>query len=182
MSGQESANLVGDINSTPLDKLGSMGNPEFADKKQQPSSTDYAEVLKAVDIQRDKPAPPQMPPTAAMMQPPGLPYESVVPRISRPRVAPARPQRRRSVATSRPVAPVVRPSQGRIDVKFLRPALVVAAVVFVMLRNVAPQIAKRLPMSVDLNGKFTIPGLLIISLLSGGLYLGLTELVTRLQF
>jgi hypothetical protein len=63
---------------------------------------------------------------------------------------------------------------------FLRPALIVAVIVFFVLRQGAPQIARLVPLSVDVvTGKFTVAGLAIVSLLSGGAYLGLTELSSR---
>lgn len=78
-----------------------------------------------------------------------------------------------------------RPAAGnkkssKIDLKALRPALVVAGIVFVVLSRGAPMIATRLPFSVDaITGKFTIAGLVIISMLSGGMYLGINELIKR---
>lgn len=69
---------------------------------------------------------------------------------------------------------------SKLDLRALRPALVVAAIVFVVLSRGAPMIAARLPFSVDaITGKFTISGLVIISMLSGGMYLGINELIKR---
>ena len=96
------------------------------------------------------------------------------------------PQKPQKIQKKAPPAVVVRrPLAGkkkssRIDLKALRPALVVAAIVFVVLSRGAPMIATRLPFSVDaITGKFTISGLVIISMLSGGMYLGINELIKR---
>ena len=76
--------------------------------------------------------------------------------------------------------PSSKKKSSKIDLKALRPALVVAAIVFVVLSRGAPMIATRLPFSVDaITGKFTISGLVIISMLSGGMYLGINELIKR---
>lgn len=95
------------------------------------------------------------------------------------------PQKPQKIQKKAPPAVVRRPLAGkkkssRIDLKALRPALVVAAIVFVVLSRGAPMIATRLPFSVDaITGKFTISGLVIISMLSGGMYLGINELIKR---
>jgi len=69
---------------------------------------------------------------------------------------------------------------SKIDLRALRPAFVVAAIVFVVLSRGAPMIAARLPFSVDaITGKFTISGLVVVSMLSGGMYLGINELIKR---
>jgi hypothetical protein len=62
---------------------------------------------------------------------------------------------------------------------FLRPAFIVAFVVFIILRFGAPEIARVVPMAVDQNGKFTIAGLTMVSLLAGGAYLGITDLLMK---
>lgn len=95
------------------------------------------------------------------------------------------PQKTKRVQKKAPPTVVRRPMEGRkkssrIDLKALRPALVVAAIVFVVLSRGAPMIATQLPFSVDaITGKFTISGLVIISMLSGGMYLGINELIKR---
>ena len=167
---------LGDMgaNSTPVERLGNLGNPEFGGANNQAQSTDYSALLKSTQaMMQGNPGqmPGQMPSQPSMGHDFGqlaqlAQYES--PRRRAPR--PARPPAR--------VAPV-----SRINIKFLRPALVVAAIVFVVLRNIAPQIAKSVPAAVDAaTGKFTIPGLLVIALLSGGMFLGVTEMVNRLKF
>lgn len=64
--------------------------------------------------------------------------------------------------------------------KMLRPGLVVAAVVFLVLWKAAPTIAAKLPVTVNaVTGKFTIIGLALVSLLTGGTYLGVEEILKR---
>lgn len=78
-----------------------------------------------------------------------------------------------------------KPSDGgqkKRKLAFLRPALIVGLIVFFVLRSGAPQIARLIPASIDAaTGKFTVAGLLMVSALSGGAYLGITELTVKLM-
>lgn len=90
-----------------------------------------------------------------------------------PKKAPPAPQKVKRPAASKK-------KSFKIDLRALRPAFVVAAIVFVVLSRGAPMIAARLPFSVDaITGKFTISGLVVVSMLSGGMYLGINELIKR---
>lgn len=65
-----------------------------------------------------------------------------------------------------------------MDLNKIKPAILVAAIVFALLSWGAPVIAKRLTWTVDaMTGKFTSSGLIIISLLTGGIYLGISEII-----
>jgi hypothetical protein len=85
-----------------------------------------------------------------------------------------------------PPPPAVAPSQttmlgGKVpamDLNKIKPAILVAAIVFALLSWGAPVVAKQLTWTVDaMTGKFTSSGLIIISLLTGGIYLGISEII-----
>jgi hypothetical protein len=62
----------------------------------------------------------------------------------------------------------------------IKSAILVAAIVFALISYVAPLMAKNIPWAVNIEtGKFTSYGLVTISLLTGGLYLGVSELINR---
>lgn len=67
------------------------------------------------------------------------------------------------------------------DIEKIKPAILVAAIVFALLSWGAPVVAKRLEWTVDaITGKFTSSGLVVISLLTGGIFLGATEIIRNL--
>ena len=67
-----------------------------------------------------------------------------------------------------------------MDLNKIKPAILVAAIVFALLSWGAPVIAKRLTWTVDIvTGKFTSSGLIVISLLTGGIYLGISEIIRK---
>jgi hypothetical protein len=65
-----------------------------------------------------------------------------------------------------------------MDLNKIKPAILVAAIVFALLSWGAPVVAKQLTWTVDaMTGKFTSSGLIVISLLTGGIYLGISEII-----
>ena len=65
-----------------------------------------------------------------------------------------------------------------MDLNKIKPAILVAAIVFALLSWGAPIVAKQLTWTVDaMTGKFTSSGLIVISLLTGGIYLGISEII-----
>ena len=65
-----------------------------------------------------------------------------------------------------------------MDINKIKPAILVAAIVFALLSWGAPVVAKQLTWTVDaVTGKFTSSGLIVISLLTGGIYLGISEII-----
>lgn len=96
-----------------------------------------------------------------------------------------KPKRRRHHRVSAP-PPVKRaypaPKLPMFDINKLKPAILVAAIVFALLSWGAPMVAKKLDWTVDVvTGKFTSSGLVVISMLTGGIYLGVSELMKRYQ-
>lgn len=95
-----------------------------------------------------------------------------------------KPKRRRHHAPPPPAKrayPVV-PKLPMFDINKLKPAILVAAIVFALLSWGAPMVAKKLDWTVDVvTGKFTSSGLVVISMLTGGIYLGVSELMKRYQ-
>jgi hypothetical protein len=66
------------------------------------------------------------------------------------------------------------------DTAKIKGAILVAAIVFMLISYVAPMLAKNIQWTVNAEtGKFTSYGLVAISALTGGLYLGITELINR---
>jgi len=83
------------------------------------------------------------------------------------------PKKRRPVETPKTINKL--PS---FDIEKLKPAILVAAIVFALLSWGAPVVAKRLEWTVDaITGKFTSSGLVVISILTGGIFLGATEII-----
>jgi hypothetical protein len=85
-----------------------------------------------------------------------------------------------------PPPPVVQASgalAGKIpamDIDKIKPAILVAAIVFALLSWGAPIVAKQLTWTVDaMTGKFTSSGLIVISLITGGCYLGISEIIRK---
>ena len=65
-----------------------------------------------------------------------------------------------------------------MDLNKIKPAILVAAIVFALLSWGAPIVAKQLTWTVDaMTGTFTSSGLIVISLLTGGIYLGIAEII-----
>ena len=82
-----------------------------------------------------------------------------------------------SVSTP-PQATVLGTKIPAMDLNKIKPAILVAAIVFALLSWGAPVVAKQLTWTVDaMTGKFTSSGLIIISLLTGGIYLGISEII-----
>jgi len=66
------------------------------------------------------------------------------------------------------------------DTAKIKNAILVGAIVFALISYVAPLLAKNLPWTVNADtGKFTAYGLLTISAMTGGLYLGVTALIDK---
>jgi hypothetical protein len=97
---------------------------------------------------------------------------------------PPREERRRRPPPP-PVAEVPKTTMlgGKVpamDLNKIKPAILVAAIVFGLLSWGAPVVAKQLTWTVDaMTGKFTSSGLIVISLLTGGIYLGISEIIRK---
>jgi hypothetical protein len=66
------------------------------------------------------------------------------------------------------------------DVAKVKGAILVAAIVFALISYVAPLLAKNIQWTVNADtGKFTSYGLVAISGLTGGLYLGISEIINK---
>jgi hypothetical protein len=104
--------------------------------------------------------------------------EYIVPRrkkkLAKKAAKAAKPVKPVPVTTNTPAKPTTPAVSARV-----RPAIIVAIIVFLMLSFVAPKIAKHLPSTVDAYGKFTMFGLVLISGTSGGAFLGISELAER---
>lgn len=62
----------------------------------------------------------------------------------------------------------------------LKSAVLVSAIVFILISYVAPLLAKSMQWTVNYEtGKFTAAGLLVISVLTGGLYLGFVSIIDK---
>jgi len=91
-----------------------------------------------------------------------------------------RKKRRQSVEPAPMPAPVNTASFPAMDLNKIKPAILVASIVFALLSWGAPAIAKRLAWTVDaMTGKFTPSGLIVISVLTGGIYLGISEIIRK---
>lgn len=181
-----------DMNSTPVSKLFEIQPPATSGGTRQEvaeaAPPSYAQILEHLDHKRPPTEPTgELPPvrTPAREYPPQEYYPPQEhPRERDPyREAQEYYYRPRYVAGPEVVPEVVAPRAKRPKKKkfaFLRPALIVAIIVFFVLRQGAPQIARLVPLSVDAaTGKFTVAGLVLVSGLSGGAYLGITELFTK---
>ena len=72
----------------------------------------------------------------------------------------------------------VKKSPFNFDMAKIKPAILVTAIVFALLSWGAPMIARRITWTVDsITGKFTPSGLIVMSLLTGGIFLGVTEII-----
>ena len=96
------------------------------------------------------------------------------------------PRERKRRPNPPPQPPMVQQTNGNVlggkipamDLNKIKPAILVAAIVFALLSWGAPVVAKQLTWTVDaMTGKFTSSGLIIISLLTGGIYLGISEII-----
>ncbi|AGE56331.1 hypothetical protein PBCVNEJV1_524L [Paramecium bursaria Chlorella virus NE-JV-1] len=66
------------------------------------------------------------------------------------------------------------------DAGKIKNAVLVSAIVFMLISYVAPLLAKNLQWTVNAEtGKFTAYGLIVISVLTGGIWLGITEIINR---
>jgi hypothetical protein len=89
---------------------------------------------------------------------------------------PPPPPRRRRKEVVKAVVPEKKPFG--FDASKVKPAILVAAIVFALLSYGAPLLARRLEWSVDsVTGKFTSAGLVTLSILTGGIFLGISELI-----
>jgi len=89
---------------------------------------------------------------------------------------PPPPPRRRRKEVVQAVVPEKKPFG--FDASKVKPAILVAAIVFALLSYGAPLLARRLEWSVDsVTGKFTSAGLVTLSILTGGIFLGISELI-----
>lgn len=89
---------------------------------------------------------------------------------------PPPPRRRRKEVVKAVVVPEKKPFG--FDASKIKPAILVAAIVFALLSYGAPLLARRLEWSVDsVTGKFTSAGLVTLSILTGGIFLGISELI-----
>lgn len=185
---------VADMNSTPIGKLPPPSIPmPSVDSSSTNGGESYQEILKNMELHRtmqsEQIAAPRVAASSSQMQQlqqmqmqqmqmqqmplQQMPLQQMPPQKPPQKAPPAAVQKFRRPGPTKN-------KSSRIDLKALRPALVVAAIVFVVLSRGAPMIASRLPFSVDaITGKFTIAGLIIISMLSGGMYLGINELIKR---
>jgi len=97
------------------------------------------------------------------------------------------PQERKRRRQPPPPPPPAAPQAGvlgskipAMDLNKIKPAILVAAIVFALLSWGAPVVAKQLTWTVDaITGKFTSSGLIVISLLTGGIYLGISEIIRK---
>lgn len=95
------------------------------------------------------------------------------------------PVERKRSARRQPPPPPIAPQATTLavpamDLNKIKPAILVAAIVFALLSWGAPVVAKQLTWTVDaMTGKFTSSGLIIISLLTGGIYLGISEIIRK---
>ena len=96
------------------------------------------------------------------------------------------PRERKRRFNPPPQPPMVQQTNGNVlggkipamDLNKIKPAILVAAIVFALLSWGAPIVAKQLTWTVDaMTGKFTSSGLIVISLLTGGIYLGIAEII-----
>jgi hypothetical protein len=174
---------VADMNSTPIGKLPPPSIPlPSVDSSTTNGGESYQEILKNMELHRtmqsEQIAAPRLAASSSQMQQlQQMQMQQMqmqqMPQMPPPKKALPPPQKVKRPAASKK-------KSSKIDLRALRPALVVAAIVFVVLSRGAPMIATRLPFSVDaITGKFTISGLIIISMLSGGMYLGINELIKR---
>lgn len=66
------------------------------------------------------------------------------------------------------------------NAKKIKHAILVSSIVFLLIWYVAPMMARNLQWTVNIDtGKFTSYGLVAISILTGGLYLGVTSIIER---
>ena len=66
------------------------------------------------------------------------------------------------------------------NAKKVKNAVLMSSIVFIIIWYLAPMMARNLPWSVNVEtGKFTAVGLVAISALTGGLYLGITSLIEK---
>jgi len=83
-------------------------------------------------------------------------------------------------AVATPPATMLGGKVPAMDLNKIKPAILVAAIVFALLSWGAPVVAKQLTWTVDaMTGKFTSSGLIVISLLTGGFYLGISEIIRK---
>jgi len=181
-----------DMNSTPISKL---PPPMISgDAPPLPQGASYQDILKTVELNRNipskipmqqhQPPPQQMHPPAQMMHPQMDP-EMMHQMHMQMQQHQQRQQQRHQPKKQQPSRESFdddEPSslKKRFNLKFLRPGLIVAAIVFLVLLKIAPMIATKLPFSIDsVTGKFTTAGLLIVSFLAGGTFLFVDETVKK---
>lgn len=170
---------VADMNSTPIGKLPPPSIP-LPSTDSINGGESYQEILKNMELHRtmqsEQIAAPRIAASSSQMQQ----MQQMQMQMQMQQMPPPPKQQKAPPSTQKIRRPVSKTKSSKIDLRALRPALVVAAIVFVVLSRGAPMIATRLPFSVDaVTGKFTVSGLVIVSMLSGGMYLGINELIKR---
>jgi hypothetical protein len=91
---------------------------------------------------------------------------------------PPPPLKERRVIKPVKIEEPVKKSPFNFDMAKIKPAILVAAIVFALLSWGAPMLARRITWTVDsITGKFTPYGLIVLSVLTGGIFLGVTEIV-----
>lgn len=183
-----------DMNSTPISKLPppTMIGGGATDATPLPQGANYQDILKNVDLARNNFAasPPPRPNVQAASYGDENPELEAMMRMRARAQAQGQMQQQpvgvRSKATGKNHrergAESAHPATttSKFDLKFLRPGLIVAAIVFVVLLKIAPLVATKLPFSIDsVTGKFTTVGLLIVSFLAGGTFLFADEMLKR---
>jgi hypothetical protein len=181
-----------DMNSTPISKLPppSLASGKMTETAPLPQGVNYQEILRSVDLARNNPS--QL---SAQQDP--RPYEEE-PSTMRMRARAQAQAQAQAQARARERArqqlvkkqqrgsvgddptPAAKTTPAKFDFKFLRPGLIVAVIVFVVLLKIAPLVANKLPFSIDsVTGKFTTAGLLIVSFLAGGTFLFADEMIKK---
>lgn len=182
-----------DMNSTPISKLPPptlAGGNMTAETAPLPQGVNYQEILRSVDLARNNPSQLSAPlrqqpdPRSSSTYEEEPEFQSTRPR-TRTRAAGGRAQQQTTtqiVGRQRSDGPIpaAEAPPSKFDFKFLRPGLVVAAIVFIVLLKIAPLVANKLPFSIDsVTGKFTAAGLLIVSFLAGGTFLFADEMIKK---
>jgi len=91
-------------------------------------------------------------------------------------------KKERRVKSTKPVKIVepVKNSPFNFDMVKIKPAILVVIIVFALLSWGAPMIARKITWTVDsVTGKFTPAGLIVLSALTGGIFLGVTEIIRK---
>lgn len=180
-----------DMNSTPISKL---PPPMMSGGEAPPipQGASYQDILKSVDLNRNSPS--QLSAPMPMQQMPQhnqhMQHMQQMPMQEDPELqmmrmrmqAQAQAQVAQRARRKKPSSDdnEDEPKSKKFDLRFLRPGLIVAAIVFLVLFKIAPLIAVKLPFSIDsVTGKFTTVGLFIVSFLAGGTFLFADEMLKK---